>query len=180
MQIFERVFAPLNESEIKSFLDMLAEFNITSSHVKEGAFGAEQQTRIFNYVLRSIDVVRKMNEAYLTLIEKGLYFVETQSGTHPLLFSLNELKDKDCLSPIFVKRSNADRIVEQLSRQPSISVDLEDTQFIESYFSVAYREFMATLARLVIQTPMEAKKTGIRLEIENSQGSKVSIRITKM
>jgi hypothetical protein len=179
-QVFEHVFAPVSETEIKVFLDMLAEYNIATSHIKEGAFRAEQQTRIFNFVLKSLEMTRKMNETYRLLIEKSLHIVETQGGFHQLFFSLDNLKDKECLNSISVKNSNAQRVIEQLSRQSRVPIDLEDAEWIESYYSIGYREFMAILARLTIQTPLEAKKTGIRLEIEGFQGSKVFLKVTKM
>jgi len=178
-QVFERVFAPLTESDVKTFLDVLADFNIATSHVKQGAFGAEQQTGIFNYVLRSIDIVKKMNETYRSLIEKGLHIVETPSEPRRLFFSLATLKDKKDLTPTLVKGTNAKRIVEQMLGQNRLAIDLEDSQYIESYFGIAYRELMTILARLVIQTPMEAKKTHIRVEIADSKGCIVRLQVTR-
>jgi len=178
-QVFKQVFAPLAENDIKNFLDMLAEFNIATSHVKQGAFGAEQQTRIFNYVLKSIDAVRKMNDAYRRLVETGLHVVEEPIEQRKFYFSLLDLEDKDSLTPAFAKDTNAKRIVAQLLSQDQLAIDLEDSQFIESLFSIAYREFMTILARLIIQTPMEAKKTGIRVEIVNSRGCIVMLSVSK-
>jgi hypothetical protein len=179
--VFKQVFAPLTENDVKDFLDMFAEFNIVTSHIKQGAFGAEQQTRILDYVLKSMDIIKKINQTYLTLIEKGLYVVETLGPTRlQFLFSLSNLTDKDSLTPIFVKTTNAQRVAEQLLRERSISIDLEDTQFIESRFSITYREFMAIIARLLMQLPIEAKKTGLRVTIESFRGSSVNLNITKI
>ena len=181
IHVFRQVFSPLTENDLKDFLDTFAEFNIATSHVKQSALGAEQQTRIMNYILRAIDITKKINQTYVALIEKYLYVVETHGPTlFQLFFSLNNLEDKDSLTPILVKPTNANRIADQLLRQSSVSIDLEDTQFIESYFSISYREFMAILARTIMQLPIEAKKTGLRVTIAGSRGSVVALNITKM
>jgi hypothetical protein len=181
MNSFRQVFAPLTENDVKDFLDLLADVNIATSHVKKGAFGAEQQTLILNYVLRSIDITKRINYTYRTIIEKYLHVLETHGATRfQLYFSLCNLQDKDSLTPIFVKASNASRIADQLVRQGSVSVDLEDTQFIESFFGIGYREFIAMVARLVSQMPIEAKKTGLRVTITNAKGSVITLNATKM
>jgi hypothetical protein len=179
-EVFLPVFDPLTENDIKIFLDVFASFNIATAHVKQGAFGAGQQTRIFNYVLRSIDVVKKMNDAYQTIIEKGLHIVEVPNEPRKFFFSLVNLEDKNSLKPSFVRDTNAKRIADQLLSQGQLTVDLEDNQYIESYFSLAYREFVTILARLIIQTPMEAKRTGVRVEVMESKGCIIRLGITRM
>jgi hypothetical protein len=178
-QVFKQVFAPLTENDIRDFLDIFADFNIATSHAKYGALGAEQQTRIFNYVLKALDIVKRMNQTYTTLVEKGLFVLEGQYGAGTkLFFSLGNFEDKDALTPIFVKGTTAQRVGEQMLRQGRMSLDLEDAQFLASYFSIGYREFMGILARSVTQSPKDAKKTGIRVRVESSRGSSITLKIT--
>ena len=179
-QLFKQVFVPINETEIKSFLDIFADFNIATSHGKEGTFGAVQPSNIFSYVVRSIDIVKKMNEAYVKILDEGLHTVENQTETRRFFFSLFGLEDKSDLKPSFVKNTEARRVVEQLLGSKEMSIDLEDGAYIESYFSIDYRVFITILARLLKQTPKEASKTGMRVEIVSSKGSVVDLRLTKM
>lgn len=179
-QLFKQVFIPINETEVKSFLDAFADFNIATSHSKEDTLEAVQPSNLFNYVLRSIDFVKKMNEAYVKIIEKGLYMVESNLETRRFFFSLVELEDKNDLAPSFVKKTEARRVVEQLLSSKEFSIDLEDREYIESYFCIEYKVFVTILARLLKQTPKEANRTGIRVEIVSSKGSIVNLRLTKM
>ena len=88
--------------------------------------------------------------------------------------------NQDYLTPVLVKPTNANRIAEQMKREDSLSIDLEDAEYIQSYFSISYREFMTILARTITQLPIEAKRTGLRVTIERSKGSVVTLKITKM
>ena len=179
--VFKQVFAPLTEDDIKRFLDMFSEFNIVTSHVKRGALGADQQTQILSYVLMSMDVVKRINQTYLKLIEKCLHVEEAPGAKRPkLFFSLDNMVDKASLTSIFVKPTNANRIAEQLLMQVTTSIDLEDAKYIESHFSVTYREFMAVVARWLVQLPIEAKKTGLRLLLEDSRGSVITLKATRI
>lgn len=179
-QVFRHVFAPINETEVKSFLDTFAEFDISTSHVKENTFEATQPSNVFNYLLKAIDIVKKINESYTKILDQGLYMVENQTENRRFFFSLSGLEDKNDLTPSFVSNKGAKRVVEQLLSAKEISIDLEDGAYIESFFSIDYRVFVTILARLLKQTPKEATQTGIRVEILCSTGSIVNIRSSKM
>jgi len=182
--IFRQVFSHLTEIAIKEFLDTFALFNITTSHQKQSTLGAQQQSRILSYILSAIDITKKINQTYVSLIdnEKNYFHIlETYAPKrNEYYFSLNNMEDKQYLTPITIKPTKANRIAEQLKRQNSLSIDLESTNYIESLFSISYREFMTILARTIKQLPIEAKKTGLRVTIEVSKGSIVTLNITKM
>jgi len=180
--IFKSALSPLSETEMKQFLDVFAELDIATTHFKESAINAEQQSGIYSYVLKTIDATRRINGAYLKIIESCLHVIET--GGQPRFahyFSFSELRDKDQLLPIFIKQANADRICEQLLREkPLVAIDLEDSQAIESRYSTSYREFVAIVSRLINQTQIESHQSGLSLKIEKSNGSSITLLIDKI
>jgi hypothetical protein len=182
-EVFSQVFTSMTENEFRDFLSTFAEVDLATGHDKRSSFGPDQQMRVLGYILRSFNVVKKMNQAYIALLGKCLHIVDTGSAPRfCLLFSFNGLSDKDSLTPIFVKEANAVRIAERLLAEPKgcMSIDLENRRFVESYFSIDYREFMAIIARLVNQSPSEPQKTGLRVRITKSKGSIVTFGIERL
>jgi hypothetical protein len=179
--IFQFVFSPMSENDVRDFLDTMADFNIATSHAKKSAFGGEQQARIFNYMSKSIEIIRKMNESYSSLVRKGLYTIEQPFGSTPrIVFSFCNLADGKSLCPINVKPSNAARIGEHFIRQQNISVDLEDSFFIESNYGVDYREFIAILNRIINQNQAEQRKTGLFATILSIKGSIINLKVERV
>jgi hypothetical protein len=178
--IFKRALSPLSEIELKQFLDIFADIDIAISHFKEGTITAEQQSGIFLFVLRSLDVIRRINAAYLMLLQNCFYVIETGGAPRfAYYFSFDELKNKNRLSPSYVKPSNADRIVEQLVREkPLVTIDLQGSQTIESRYGVAYREFMTIISRLIRQTHGETEKSGLDIKVEKDNGSTITLFVT--
>jgi hypothetical protein len=178
---FKRALSPLSEIELTRFLDISEQIDAAISQRKDNVANAEQQSRIHSFVLGALEITKRINMAYLLLLEKCLHVIETEGQARfTYYFSFSELKDKDRLSPIFVKPSNAERIAEQLIREkPLVKIDFEDSQTIESRFGIAYREFVTIIARLVKQSPAESKKTGLCVKIARSIGSTFTLFISK-
>jgi len=150
-RIFKNAFSPMPEIELKYFLDIFAELDLVSTHLKEGSITGAQQNKIYSYVIKSIEIVKKMNSAYQLLVQKGLHSTYTSGQLkHAYYFSFDNFKDKDTLSPIYIKVPDAERITEQIIREkPVLIIDLEDTQAIESRYAITYREFIAMIAILM-------------------------------
>lgn len=177
--VFRSALSPMSEIELKQFLDVFAELDIATTHFKESAINAEQQSGIHSYVLGVLEITRIINSSYQKIIEKCLYVIET--GGQPKFayyFSFDELKDKDRLLPTFIKQSSADRVCEQLLREkPLVTIDLEDSQAIESRYSISYREFVVIISRLINQTQFQSRQSGLSFKIEKNSGSSLTFLI---
>ena len=179
-EVFSHIFYPVSENKLKEFLSTFAEINIIVSHKKLGTISSENQTLILNYVLSSIDFIRKINCAYHNLLEKG-FFIEDLDDHVDFRFSFNNLDDKAKLQPIIVSINNAKRVLDSLKRQgDNYILDLEDRVLIESYYSISYREFYAILSRLLHQTKPEMKQTGLKLEILRINGTSITFSLIRI
>jgi len=109
-QIFKKALRPLSENNLKRFLDIFSTISEGNQQAKKNTINADNQAEIFSYIIRSIELTKRITSAYRSAIEKSFYAIET--GGMPRFknyFSFNSLDDRTRLSPIFIKPSNADR-----------------------------------------------------------------------
>jgi hypothetical protein len=176
-EVFSHVFSPLSSIDVKDFLDKFAEFNIQVSHSKESSITLEQQARVFDYIQRSQEFIRKLNNAYVNLLRTGLL---TGSNPGEFYFSFNKGHDKMGLKPIFVDKETALRLSKLLADKSSVQVNLEDWDHIEQYYSVSYPVFMAFLARLAQQSPEDLEVTKVKIQLLEPQGPIITFSVHEL
>lgn len=173
-EVFCRVFYPMSELEVRDFFERFCDINIQVGHMKEGSITAEQQTRIFDYVRRSQEIVQRLNRTYRNILEKCLY--HGRDGSE-LYISFFNFKDRLGLKPILLDAQTVVRLSEQFSSKPEFTVDLEDWHQIEQYYAVSYPVFVAFLSRSIRQTQDDLLKTKLKVEIKGVRGCVISLRI---
>jgi hypothetical protein len=176
-EVFSHVFSPLSEVDVVDWLDKFTDINIRIGHMKEGSITFEQQSRIFDYIRKSIEVIQKFNRAYCALMESGIY---TGSDRGELFFSYCRLKDKQGLKPVFVNGQTASRLLSRLTSNATLEVNLEDWYHIEQYYSEPYPVFFAFLSRLIRQNTDDLLKTGLRLAIRQKRGCVVILSASRV
>jgi len=176
-EVFSKVFAPLSETDVKDFLNKFADFNIQVGHLKESSITVEQQTRVLDYIHRSHEFVRKLNDAYLTLLTTGL---SKGSSVGELYLSFNRGLDKAGLKPIFVDSQTAMRLGSILSEKPSVEIDTEDWSHIEQYYSVSYPIFMAFISRLTQQSSEELSLTKVKIQLGEAHGPIITFSVHRL
>jgi hypothetical protein len=176
--MFKHVFAPMSETEVRDFLSSFAEFNIDTSHQKEGSLNAEQQSRIYAYILQVIRVSQSLNKAYLALLTRYMH-AEPTGGTPRFHYFASFVgnADRSELAPIIIERQKLGRVSTQFESQGLFTVDLADPEYIENLYHIPYPEFVAFLSRILRQTPEEAKQSRMTFTFLNAQGSVVKIGI---
>ncbi len=176
-EVFSHVFSPLSPSDVREFLDKFTEFNIQAGHLKESSITLDQQTRVLDYVQRSQEFIQKLNNAYVDLLKTGLF---TGPSPGEFYFSFDKGHDKMGLKPIFVDKETALRLRTFLADKPSASVNLEDWDIIEQYYSVSYPVFMAFLSRLAKQSPDELEVTRVKIQLLEPQGPIITFSVHEL
>jgi hypothetical protein len=176
-EVFQNVFYPMSELEVRDFFERFSDINIRIGHMKEGSITAEQQTRVFDYVRRSQEIVQRLNRAYRKILEKGLYHGREASE---LYFSFCNFKDRLGLKPIFLDAQTVVRLSEELSSKSEFDVNLEDWHQIEQYYAVSYPMFVAFLSRSIRQSEDDLLKTRLKIEIKETRGCIVHLRVQKL
>lgn len=163
--------------DVSDFLNKFADINIRVGHMKEGSITFEQQSRIYDYVRKSIEIVQKLNRAYCYLVETGVY---PGPGKGELFFSFCQLKDRQGLKPIFVDTQTATRLLDRLTSKKYIEISLEDWYHIEQYFSSQYPVFLGVIARLIRQNDEEMLRTLHRIRIQHNNGCVISLSASQV
>ena len=174
---FSKIFAPWSEIDLNNFLSMQAEFNLDSSHQKEGSLTAEQQSRIYTYVLQSLDFLRRINHAYIELLDCCVASVEEATARRVHYVSFDGGKDKAQLAPIFVDPKEVGRVFTLLSSKSGLFIDLSDSGFVESYYNLKYPQFIAFLARAIHQSPQDLAKTLESISLPRNQGCEIELLV---
>ena len=150
-----KIFFDWKEPDVLLYLDKFAKLNLQSSHHKQGVLTQEQQVMIYEFLIKSIDFVKRINGSYIMLLN-AINKTETHGiPRYNYYSSLEKCKDLQELTPINIPVEDARRILEQWKSVGVIHVDLSNRQQIEQKYSVAYREFYAIFSALLIQAPSD-------------------------
>jgi hypothetical protein len=76
-QIFKKALSPLSENDLKRFLDIFSTISEGNQQAKENTINADNQAEIFSYIIRSIELTKRINSDYRSAIEKSFYAIET-------------------------------------------------------------------------------------------------------
>ncbi len=109
-ELFQAIFYPMSEVDIRDFLDKFARFDIRTGHGKEESIGPEQQSLVSHYVQRALEILVKFNGAYLKLVQPTVRVYDKETVMHSRIFrgqkpgefffSFCRLKDRDIVRPI--------------------------------------------------------------------------------
>lgn len=176
---FSTIFAPWTETELRDFLSVFADFNIETSHLKEGSVSAGQQSRIYSYMVHSIDFVRAMNRSYWRIVSEGVSVMDTHaSPRYAHLFDY--FSDTEEKQPVFVTQEEAERISGYMRPDIPIVIDLSDHDFIQTYYKLPYRQCMAFLSRINGHTILHTDGLRYKAVLRPHNGSCVKLTLEKM
>lgn len=173
----------------KEFFEVFADTNIITSHLKYDSISSDLQSKIYSYLLKSIDFLKQLNKALLEIYNNYFYINEIKQDSVSCYFSLqgikNEkinhkifelgdeiLKDMSIIDPVEITDKDYKRVFSTLSnlcdKIKLYYLNLEDYVLIERVFGIKYRNFIALLACLRYKE---------KIEIKDRFGAKVSIKI---
>lgn len=165
---FSKIFFDWNKNQMLEYLDKFGKFNLTSAHYKDETLTHEQQTMIYKYIISSIDFLRRINQAYLLLLQ-SIQKLETAGGPtkYQYFFSLDQNKDIQELEEIRILKDDAAKIIELWKKSKENHFDLSNIQQLEQKYGIEYRQVFAILAALLKEQPKEIVKS-IKIIKENS------------
>ena len=73
LHIFSRIFVQWSERDMYDYLDLFAEINKKVSHYNEDSIGIDQQGIVYSFVIKSIEFLKRINDAYVRLFSKECF-----------------------------------------------------------------------------------------------------------
>jgi hypothetical protein len=175
--IFSNVFRQWSEKDLDFYLDTFADINVKVSHMKADSMGVPEQDYVYSFMLRSMRFMMDINQAYLRLLTKDC--LRYSPPTNACL-SLNKFNDDQTLTLINLTKSEAEQIKEGLQGKDKLRIRLDDQEYVEGIVGLSYRKAYALLALLLNQTEEQKKITKMWLEILNSKGCEIYIRLNQV
>jgi hypothetical protein len=83
------------------------------------------------------------------------------------------------LTPCEVKVEDVQKLEDKIENK-TISIPLDDQEYITEYFGIEYRNFIALIAVLAGQTEEDMKGTKKKLVIEDKNNSNISIAVSSI
>jgi hypothetical protein len=78
-----------------------------------------------------------------------------------------------------VKVEDVQKLEDKIENK-TISIPLDDQEYITEYFGIEYRNFIALIAVLAGQTEEDMKRTKKKLVIEDKNNSNISIAVSSI
>jgi hypothetical protein len=150
---FSKIFFDWREADVLLYLDKFARLNLQSSHHKQGVLTQEQQALIYEFIIKSIDFIKRINGSYTAMLRAVQKIDSPGTPRHRYYFSLDKGKDLQELAYINIPIDDAKRILEQWKNAGTVHLDLSNRQQLEQKYGIAYREFYAILSALLLQVP---------------------------
>lgn len=174
--IFSTVFRHWSEKDLDAFLNTFAEINVKVSHMKSDSIGAPEQDYVYNFMQKSMRFMMDINQTYLKLLTGDCfkYYPPTNA-----CLSLNKFNDSQSLTPISFSKDDAEQMKEWFLGKDKLKIPLDDQEYVEGITGLSYRKAYALIALLLTQTEEQLRKTSIKLEILNSKGCEIYVRLTK-
>ena len=136
--IFTHVFGPLSSREIRTHVQKLETKEPDGS---EDTSDGKLSLDVREQILFAAEVLKRVNSSYISLLTKGLSLL-TQGGTLVVNLSFDGMRDKSAIKGIPIVPSIAGKLESNLESGP---LNLDNSDFIQEYFGVPYRDFFAFL-----------------------------------
>ena len=165
----------MDETKVDRYLNTFANVNTATSHMKTEVIAPNQQNELLSFVIDSMMFLQKLNEVYRLILTSCLYNKDKK-----YYFSFHKFQDHMSLFEIAVDQNDAKRLVQRMYSMDEIKVDLSNVEFIETFYNIEYRKFMAVLARLLkVVEEAEYAKAGVRLSILKDNSPCFSLNISQ-
>lgn len=179
--IFRFVFAPWTESDVRDYLSDFADFDIAVTHIKKGVLGEGEQSRILNFLLRSMDFTRAMNQSYIKLLKEKVSIKKDEIDTFPkFCIKFDKAEDESKLNLIEVEKDNLRIFEKELNDKKKVTVDLQDSDFIENYYKLPYSQFYGVVCYLLNLEPDTQIKLNKSFYIDQTRGSYITLHIREI
>lgn len=169
--LFRRIFAPWSETQLRDFLSDFAEFDINVTHEKESALNAQVASRVYQYVLNSMDFIKAINNGYVKLLTEGVERIDTGGSpkyVHYVSFPPH-LPHKE-LEAIYISSADTESMHRQMKRETVLKVDLSDYERMELLSNLTYPAFFVLISVVLHQTEEQTKRSGIKVKIGRKHG----------
>ncbi len=171
-EIFKYVFYPWSEDDMERFLNTFADLNTATSHLKEDVISAAQQNKLFQFIVGSMSFFQMMNRSYRILIDSALY--ETGKSR---FFSLHKFQDKQTLTEISITNSDATKVIQRFKTMEDIFLSLNNAGFIETFYNIEYRIFVAIVSRLLHVSEEDFERARVRLKITKDKSPVFRVKL---
>jgi hypothetical protein len=172
LHIFSTVFYPWSERDLYDYLDLFAEINTKVSHNSDDSIRVEQQGLIYSFLVKSIQLMIKINGMYPKLLKGGIFKRAGASVT----FSLCDFKDENLLKPCNMNANDLGRLAD-IFGEKTLKVPLDNQDYIREYFGIEYRNFIATITSIINQTDEDLKRTKKRMVVKDNRLPEVSLQL---
>lgn len=179
--MFRFVFAPWTESDVRDYLSDFADFDIVVSHKKKGTISSQQQSKIFNFFIRSMDFTRALNNSYIKLLKEKASIKKVEITTYPKFYiKFDNNENDDNLKLIEVDKSNLRILEKELTEKKKITLDLEDSDFIENYYKLPYSQFYGVVCYLLNLDQETKVKLKESFQIYENEGSHITLCVNDL
>jgi hypothetical protein len=175
--IFSSVFRHWSEKDLDAYLNTFADINVKVSHMKGNSLGTLEQDYIYDFMQKSMRFMMDINQAYSRLLTGDCFKYHPPTNA---CLSLNKFNDSQTLTPIGFSKDDALQIKDWFLGKDKLKIPLDDQEYVEGITGLNYRKAYALLALLLTQTEEQQKKTKMKLEILNSKGCEIYVRLTKL
>jgi hypothetical protein len=175
--IFKNVFRQWTEKELDSYLDTFANINVKVSHMKADSLDVSEQESVYRFMLGSMRFTMDINQAYVRLLTKDCFKYSPPTSA---CLSLNKFNDEQTLKAVGFSKSEAEQIKEGLQGKDKLKIRLDDQEYVEGIIGLNYRKAYALLALLLNQTEEQKQTTRMWLEILNSKGCEIYVRLNQL
>jgi len=159
-ELFSYVFAPWSEDDLLRFLNKFADFNTAVSHNKIDSITEKHQPDLRQFILDSISFLQKLNGCYRKIINNPMIKKDNK-----FFFSFKPQVDNYNQHDVDVSMDEYNRLVRRMSEMEEIEVPLHDPLFIQAFYNLEYRKFVAIINLLLNIDEERMKKTGKKLVI---------------
>lgn len=174
-EVFKYIFAPWSEDNLINLLSIFADFNTATSHMKTEAITHNQQERLIQFILSSMYFLQKLNVSYRLLIKQCLYEKDRN-----YYFSFHNFQDRLSLSEIKIDQSEVKRLLQRMANMEEIIIDFNKPQYIETFYNMDYRSFVAILVRVLNLEEEQYARLGEKLSIIRDNAPVVfNLKLTK-
>ncbi|MCY4490825.1 MAG: hypothetical protein OXC46_05095, partial [Thaumarchaeota archaeon] len=133
-------------------------------HNKTESIGRQNQPEIRNYLMEAIFVIQKINSSYDKIFKNGVITIKSKH-----YFGFKKKLDTMLIEDVSPKIERTRGVINTLKKMKQIDVNLEDPNYLESLYSVDYREFVLILNWLLNASSEEQAQLGSTLVIKNEK-----------
>jgi hypothetical protein len=142
--------------------------------MKTEAITHNQQERLIQFILSSMYFLQKLNVSYRLLIKQCLYEKDRN-----YYFSFHNFQVSLSLSEIKIDQSEVKRLLQRMANMEEIIIDFNKPQYIETFYNMDYRSFVAILARVLNLEEEQYARLGEKLSIICDNAPVFNLKLTK-